>query len=400
MQFMRLACAMGGLAALLWAGPARGEDAEAKGCCTLEAEARIEFDYNRYYDDVAELGGGDDTLTGVRRAELTLSGALGTHLDWAAGYDFKADAWTDGYLRYKSGGAWSARVGQFKQPLGMEELSSTRTGDFISKAAVTNMLALSRHIGAAYDYSTQTIGTTASVFGRTLTWEGSATDPDQGYGLRAYWTPQRSAGEVVHLGLSHVSFTTHGDAARLRARPNADLTAVRLVDTGILDEVDRQSTTGVELMWLSDGMKLEAEFMQTTVRRTAGQRDFTGQGAYASGVWNLTGETWAYRNGVPVTPKAKQPRRGLWQAGVRYDWIDLDDGNVLPAAIPGAPGTVDGVLGGTMHLWTAGVSVYWLSHLKLMLNYVSARSDRYDSVTGVRVSDDPEILEARVQVYW
>jgi phosphate-selective porin OprO and OprP len=35
-----------------------------------------------------------------------------------------------------------------------------------------------------------------------------------------------------------------------------------------------------------------------------------------------------------------------------------------------------------------------------MLNYVSVRSDRYDPAAGSTVSDDPEILEARVQVYW
>ncbi len=386
--------------ALLWSGLARGEEVAQAGCCTFAAEARIEYDFNRYYSDLADLGGGEDSLSDVRRAEVGISGGIGKRVKWSAGYDFKADAWTDAYLKYAVGNHGTLTAGQFKQPLGMEELSSTRTGDFISKAAVTNMLALARHIGVAYDFSTEHTGTTASVFGRTLTWEGNATAPDSGYALRGYWTPVRDTGQVVHLGVSHADFSTYGDQARLRARPNADLTAVRLVDTGTLHEVDRQSTTGTEFMWLSKGMKLEAEYMQSTVRRSGGQRDFTGQGAYVSGVWNLTGEAWAYRNGVPVTPKAKQPRRGLWQAGLRHDWIDLDDGNAVPSSVVGAPGTVDGVLGGTMHLWTAGVSVYWLSHVKLMLNYVSARSDRHDPVAGKQVSDDPQILEARVQLYW
>lgn len=395
-------------AVLLWSGLAQCEETEWFGCCTLEGEGRIEYDYNRYYNDVADLGDGDDVLTDVRRAEIGLAGTINTdfdwaankHLEWAAGYDFKARVTTDAYLKYSTGKAWHVRAGKFKQPLGLEELSSARTGDFISKAAVTNMLALARQIGFAYDHSFANAGITASVFGRTRFEEDRATDPDSGYVLRGYWTPLRKPGQVLHLGIAHAGFNTHEDEVRLRARPNADLTAVRLVDTGILDNASGQSSMGLELLWLSAGMKLEAEFMQTTVRRDAGQRDFTGRGAYVSGVWNLTGEAWTYRNGVPVTPKAKQPRRGLWQAGVRYDWIDLDDGQVLPPAAPGAGNTVDGTLGGSMDIWTAGVSVYWRSHIKLMLNYVSVSSDRYDPAQGIRVRDDPDILEGRVQVYW
>ena len=53
-------------------------------------------------------------------------------------------------LPWRDGRFW---VGQFKQPLGMEELSSTRTGDFISKSTVTNALGLARRLVAAMDHA-------------------------------------------------------------------------------------------------------------------------------------------------------------------------------------------------------------------------------------------------------
>ena len=397
---VRMGYALTFLIVMPWSCVALCQESTGTSCCTFEAEGRIEYDYNRYRIDVADLGNGEDSLGDVRRVEIGLSGKFGKNLKWATSYDFKADNWMDAYLKYSSGGQWTITAGQFKQPQGMEELSSARTGDFISKSSITNMLGLSRRMGVAYELSTGHIGIATSVFGRSITWHGNPADPNRGYALRGYWTPVRSADQTVHLGFSYTDVTTHGNETRLRARPNADLTAVRLVDTGVIDRVDRQSTSGVELMWLSTGMKLEAQLARATVRRQDGLRDFNAHGAYVSGVWNLTGEAWAYRNGVPVTPKPAQPVRGLWQAGVRYDWVDLDDGYVLPPATPAAVHTVNGTLGGTMDIWTAGVSVYLRSHLKFMLNYVSVSSDRYDPDEGVSVSDNPAIVEARVQVYW
>ena len=47
-----------------------------------------------------------------------------------------------------------------------------------------------------------------------------------------------------------------------------------------------------------------------------------------------------------------------------------------------------------MDIITAGVNYYWRSNYKVALNYVKVSSDRRD------VSDDPAILEARLQFFW
>jgi phosphate-selective porin OprO/OprP len=96
-------------------------------------------------------------------------------------------------------------------------------------------------------------------------------------------------------------------------------------------------------------------------------------------VWNVTGETWGYKAGTPSTSLPDNPAAGMWQLGLRYDTMDLDDA---------------GVLGGKMDTITAGVNWYWRSNFKFMLNYVKAGSERGG------VSDDPGILEARAQFYW
>jgi phosphate-selective porin OprO/OprP len=164
-----------------------------------------------------------------------------------------------------------------------------------------------------------------------------------------------------------------------RARPQADLAGQRIVDTGSLRDTDRIATTGTEAMWIHGPLKLQGEYMKSTTERYRdGVDDFSGSAGYVSAVWNVTGETFGYKAGVPTTP--------------------------LPSN-----------LGGEMDTLTLGVNWYVRSNFKLMLNYVKADSSRYigrtsatyanDAINDNRtfnavIDDNPDILEARVQFYW
>src|SRR5690606_21193693 len=146
--------------------------------------------------------------------------------------------------------------------------------------------------------------------------------------VRGTWAPVDETGNVFNLGLSWVDHDTDGDTVRLRARPDADM-AQRLVDTGTMADTDRLSTRGLEAFWLRGPFKLQGEAMRSTVDRYgAGNDDCTGTGGYASAMWNLTGEAFSNKGGVPGTPGPAEPGRGLWQVGLRYDTLDLDDGAV------------------------------------------------------------------------
>jgi phosphate-selective porin OprO/OprP len=301
------------------------------------------------------------------------------NFEWALGYDASGDGkFLDAFAKYKLGGNGNhfIQAGQFKQPNSLEELSSTKNNDFISKAMATNTFAVARRLGVGYAYGDSNWGVAASVFGRELTRNRAH---GSGYGARGFWAPLNDKGNILHLGLSYVDYDTDADTLRYRARPDADLSN-RLIDTGNLLDTDRIGTLGVEGMWIHGPVKLQAEYMSSKVSRYGtGSEDFTGTSGYVSGVWNVTGETWGYKAGTPSTSLPDNPAAGMWQLGLRYDTMDLDDA---------------GVLGGKMDTITAGVNWYWRSNFKFMLNYVKASSDRRG------VSDDPGILEARAQFYW
>jgi phosphate-selective porin OprO/OprP len=69
----------------------------------------------------------------------------------------------------------------------------------------------------------------------------------------------------------------------------------------------------------------------------------------------------------------------MWQLGVRYDHVDLNDGAVA---------------GGRESNWTLGANYYWRSNFKFALNNVKVDSQK------ASVSDDPSIVEFRAQFYW
>lgn len=347
-------------------------------------EGMVQADGYWFDNDVLDLDArpdGRDRATGLRRFELALKGKGPGGLAWALGYDVHNEAYLDNNLSWSFGGDGAPKqtllFGQSKQPNSLEELSSARTNDFIAKAAATSTFATGRRLGVSWGYDADSHGATVGWFGRNLDDDAGGA----GYGARAWWAPVRDDGRVLHLGLSHVDRDTDADALRLRARPNADLAPVRVVDTGSLADVDRLATTGVEAMWISGPLKLQGEYFLARADRL-GNPGFDASGGYASALWTPGGASWDYRGGLPRT---SVPEPGLWQLGLRYDQLDLDDGPVQ---------------GGRMEAWTVGVNWYWRSNTKFMLNYVDVASRRTDPASGARIHDDPSILEARVQLHW
>jgi phosphate-selective porin OprO and OprP len=383
MKFPRSTLSLALLAALL-APAAHAEIAvDSIAGSDVSFEGLIQADANWFSNDLRDLNGsgndGQDSEFELRRAEMVLKGKGPGNLEWVLGYDAKANKYLDVNARYKLGGDGNhfLQLGQFKQPNSLEELSSTKNNDFISKASVTNTFALSRRLGAAYGYGSDDWGVNISAFGREMT---KNLAHGSGYGARGYWAPINEKASVLHFGLSYVDYDTDADTLRYRARPDADLATERLIDTGNLANTDRIGTLGLEGMWVRGPVKLQGEYFTSNVSRYGvAAQDFTATGGYVSGVWNISGETWGYKGGTPTTPLPDEPASGMWQVGLRYDTLDLNDNSVL---------------GGKMNTLTAGVNWYWRSNFKFMLNYVKATSER------AGVNDDPNIIEARAQFYF
>ncbi|MBD8526942.1 OprO/OprP family phosphate-selective porin [Pseudomarimonas arenosa] len=376
----------GGCVVALLSAPASAEiELDAFGSTLISFEGLIQADYNKFDSDRANLNGdaldGDDSDAELRRAELVLKGAT-ADWNWVVGYDAKADKFLDVNFRYKFSSQNSLMVGQYKQPNSLEELTSTKNNDFISKSMTTNLFAVARRLGVSGTSSGELWTASASLFGKELTHRLARGD---GFGIRGTYTPiQDFESQFLHLGLSYVQYdaedATADNRARIRVRPDADLAGVRLIDSGQFSDADDIRTVGAELAWANGPFKLQGEYMQSRVRRTANP-DYDVDSAYLQGVWNISGEGWGYKEGVVRTNAPNDPAKGMWQVGLRYDIADLDDGSVF---------------GGDEQNLTVGVNYYWHANFKFALNYVDVSSER----GSTPIQDDPSILEFRAQFYW
>lgn len=356
------------------------------GGSEVSFEGLVQTDGYWYDSDVFDLNAdpndGSDADYGLRRAELVLKGKGPGNFDWVLGYDAVGDKFLDVNVKYKIGGSKQdyLLVGQFKQPNSLEELSSTKNNDFITKAYITNTYAVGRRLGVGYNYGGDNWQVTASYFGRELTRNLGA---GSGYGVRGGWAPLNESGKIFYIGASYINRDVDDDTIRIRTRPAADFSQ-RLIDTNIRN-ADRLWTTGLESFFVTGPFKLQAEYMTTTVDRYdtgfASQPgdNYTTDGYYVSGLWNITGETWSNKSGVPGTASPENPGSGMWQLGLRYEAIDLNDGIVQP---------------GKLNSTTVGVNYYWRSNFKLALDYSMVKGRRNG------VDDDPSVIGARAQFYW
>jgi phosphate-selective porin OprO/OprP len=376
------------------------------GGSEVSFEGLVQADSYWYDDDFRILSSdgadGTDTDFGMRRAELILKGKGPGMWNWVLGYDARSDKFLDANVQYRFNGETSVTVGQFKQPNSMEELSSTKNNDFISKAMTTNLHGMSRRMGIKLETDKGNWGGTVSYFGNEITNnEGPSLGTGDGYGARAFYAPIKDDGSLLHFGVSYIDMeardATGQGKARLRVRPDADQSAQRLVDSGQFINADRLKTLGFEAAFVSGPFKLQAEHMSTTVTRTA-SADYTASSWYVYGLWNITGETFGYKAGVITNGLPDEPGKGMWQVAVRYDSADLNDGKVN-FANPLAP-VVTGVMGGEESNWTVGVNWYLRSNFKLSANYVMVDSSRYSSTIKGFQDDNPNIVSLRAQFYW
>lgn len=360
------------------------------GGSEVSFEGLIQADANWYDNDVLDLNGagsgdGKNSEFNTRRSEIVLKGKGPGMWSWVAGYDTFASKFLDVNVAYKFNADTVLTLGQFKQPNSLEELSSTKNNDFISKAMTTNLSGMSRRLGAQLATGGSKWGVMGSLFTDELTRnQGGSLGNGDGFGLRGYFTPIKEDGNFVHLGASYINKqvqdATANDRLRLRVRPDADLTTARLLDAGQFTDADDLQVVGLEGAWVHGPVKLQAEWMNTSVDRKT-HANFSADSWYVYGVYNLTGETWGYKNGVITTSLPNEPVSGMWQLGVRYDDADLYDG---------------GINGGSESNWTLGVNWYLRSNFKISANYVMVNSER----GALRTSDDPNILETRLQFYW
>ncbi len=360
---------------------------------TVNVGGRIQVDAAIYDEADTDLGDG----TEFRRARIFAGGNIDDSWKYKIQIDFADNDldMKDAWISHSSG----FKIGQFKAPFSLEELTSGNTTTFMERAMVVGTFSPSRVIGVGW--GTKGDSWTFDVMGHGQNADSQEAPADEGWGAagRATWAPINNDDMVLHFG-GAVSWTQpengNSESFRYRARPESHVTNVRLVDTGTIEGLDYQTVFGLEAAWIWNSFSLQGEWMSATAEcddacfddgtiLADDSYDFGGWYAYAS--WISGGNKRAYKNGKIARTKAKN----AWELALRWSNIDLTDGS---GNFNEATGEIDGIDGGEQDNLTFAVNYYVNPYLRFMFNYVMV-----DDVDGGRFDgEDPSVFQVRASM--
>lgn len=335
----------------------------------------------------------------VRRARLSASGNITKDFKYKIENDFanNGSTLTDVYLEYVGLAPASIMVGQFKEPFGLETLTSDLFTTFIERA-LPAAFSPDRRIGVAISgYGDSAIGkwtATGGFFGSATSSPTTTDDEAKDYTARLTLAPFADKGEVLHFGVagSHRVPDAGADSFRFQSRPETSLTSSTAVggrslsvDTGTISGVDDVNLVGLEASGVYGPFSLQGEYVTADVNRMT-LADVSFDSYYVEASYFLTGESRNYNAKQAkfdrVTPNDpfsfSKGGWGAWQVAARLSEMDLTDGPVL---------------GGEMQDLTFGIRWYPQAHVGVLANYIRVNTDS----NGVVANDDPEIWMLRTQ---
>ncbi len=354
----------------------------------LKFGGRVMNDWAVIHQDSGLLPPGDTanwiTGTEFRRARLFVSGTLFDRMIFKAQYDFAGGdpEFKDVFVGLTDlGPVDRARVGHFKEPFSLEELTSSKYITFMERA-LPNVFSPGRNTGFGIN-STALEGRMTYALGAFAEADdfGDGFGTDQNYDLTTRLTGlphyEGEGEQLIHLGLSY-SHQFKQDASTLsyRERPEMHM-ADRLVDTGVLGAVQDVDLFGPEFALVYGPWSVQSEFLGVSVDRNAGNPDLWFWGAYVEGSYWFTGEHRQYKQSSGAFDRVKpihnfDPGEGHWgafQGALRYSYLDLNDG---------------GIKGGKEDDMTVGLNWHLFPNARVMVNYVWGRVRGKGNVNGAQ----------------
>jgi phosphate-selective porin OprO/OprP len=239
-------------------------------------------------------------------------------------------AWRDvslevGYLR-----AAQIRVGRFKIPFGLDQLTSATRGDFVYRSLGADYLAPSRDVGVMVHgiFFDRALGYSTGVFRR----DGDNARSRRSQGADLTYATRLTAAPLRQLdGLEFGTAVTISDLSNEQAWPNGLRGRTVMTESPLFDAVyvnGRRVRWESDLQWLAGAASLRAEYTRVTDERRG--QGLTGQDLpdarytawYVSGTCLLTGD----KKRRPLRPRRELLRGGIGavEVAARYEHIRFD----------------------------------------------------------------------------
>ena len=349
-------------------------------------DVRVNLDGTFFNEDKNSLGDG----VFLRRARLALKTILWKdyYAELDADFASEAVAMKDAYIRYDNlfNRTATVRVGNFKSPFGMEELTSSRYLMFVERSLALDPFLPGRKMGFEFAKTTPKFRLAVGTFGPDVSqYVTTSTDESFNYIGRATANFLRTDKSVLHVGVAGANMWPQYEATtvRFKCREEYDISDYKYLDTDDIQNVDHYTMVDGELAAKYGRFRVQGEQIAVRVVRNDPSPMLNFGGGYVCASYFLTKDSYPYEWRAAqfqhVVPRGKN---GALEIASRFSATNLNDHEVL---------------GGKATAFTLGMNYYPNPNIKIMADYVWINNDMNATAKGSLVgNDDYNFFEFRV----
>ena len=346
----------------------------------VETSIKINLDANRfkgiYADDQQDDYQYDSQL---RRARLTLK--LPIFNSWSSKlqvainegddtYDIK-----DLYLKYDGFDVADIKIGKFKEPFGLENITSSANNPFTERAM--SIFAIGRNKGISFSNANSKYSWNIGAYDIQQNGKVKA-DANKAYTARATFSPTNTVISYSHMGLSYSKRDLQGVEYEIKTNGGVD-SAINFIDTKNIatETIDK---SGLELAWGRGPLSLQSEYQQLQINAIDALEDATYKGYYGQISYFLTADHRAYKKGrlSKVTPSSTN---GAWELSLRKGIVQS-----VEIGVENNNSDID------IETTVLGLNYYHNSKIQLMLNAIDT------DVSTINTADVGSALSLRLQI--
>jgi len=339
-----------------------------------------------FYAEADRAGGisTDGVGAEIRRARFFASGKVAGDWKYKLQIDFASNAVSikTATISTKIAGL-TAIFGNDKEPMGLEELTSSKYITFMERSMVNDTFAPGRNLGASIGMGDDNYSVRAGLYTNGIDNGSDAGSTDWALTGRVTYAPIAEKTEVVHLGLSgSIREFSDDTGPRIRLRNFHNGTQYVSTAAGGMP-AESQSTIGAEAAAVFGPFSAQGEYYTSTLEGVSGTgaADVDFDGWYVMASYFVTGESRAYSASNGAFSRVKS--EGAVELAARYEVIDMEDVGF-------------GTDASETTAWTLGVNYYFNPYVRAMLNYGSAE---YDFTTAAGAADtEVDFIGSRLQL--
>ena len=367
------------------------------GTTTAQFTGRVHMDYRNYSPDYTSgqtTDGYQDAME-MRRGRFGVRGQIAKDFKYQLLANFGNDVGASStsstidefWVNYDANPAAQFQFGTFKMPFSLEQLTSSNNIDFMERSLVgqnDSELIPAKETGVMIHGVPATGFTYALAASRGRANKSTTVDGADIIGRVTTNIAEviQNKDFVAHLGAAYSTGNIKTGVTAASGRTEARNQSAWFTGSAMSGETER-TRQGLEAAFAWKNVKLQGEQFNFKYDPTTGS-DQEIKGHYVQAVYNVTGESHNYKNGIFnwIKPNTAVTSGGVgaWQVGVRASEFNAEDISVATGKSNRATAM------------TYGVTWFWNDNVRFMLNYVDTKFDAPVGTSGSRVNGEKAVM--------